>query len=115
MWKAVLFNFLVFGVLFGLHIVFASAGWSLAFSVVALAISVQIVLFGPLTVVLEGSPSRWQRRSTNRIAGVVGLPLSIGLAWAYGGMAWAPMAVLVVVGLMLTCHLVLDVKLAEAA
>lgn len=110
--KALLINLALFAFLFALHVVFASAGWDLAFSVVAMAISAQLVLFGPFTVILEGASSRVQRRRTNRVAGLVDLPLVLGLAWAYGGMAWAPSALLIVFGMMVSFHLLLDVRLA---
>ena len=107
MWRALVGNLGVFGLLFGLHIVFASLDLELAFSIVALAITVQVVLFGPFSVVLEGA----RRRRTNRVGFAIALPLSFGLAWAYGGMVWSPLVVLVVVGTTVVFHLLLDRRL----
>ena len=111
MWRALVGNLGVFGLLFGLHIVFASLDLELAFSIVALAITVQVVLFGPFSVVLEGARRRLQRRRTNRVGFAIALPLSFGLAWAYGGMVWSPSVVLVVVGTTVVFHLLLDRRL----
>ena len=50
MWRALAMNIATFSLLFLLHILFASQNFDLAFSVVALFISLQVILFGPLTV-----------------------------------------------------------------
>lgn len=112
MWRALALNAGTFGALFGLHIVFATLDWELAFSLVAVSISAQTVCFGPLTVVLEGAVDRAQRRRTNRAAAVVAFPLALGLAWAYGGMAWSLTSLVVVLGLTVSVHLALDRRLA---
>ena len=111
MWRALAVNIAAFSLLFLLHILFASQDFDLAFSVVALFISLQVILFGPLTVVLEGANLRNDRRRTNRVSFLFALPLSIGLAWAYGGMAWSVTAVGLVVGATLILHATLDRQL----
>ena len=113
MWRAIGLNLLGFGVLFALHVVFAAGEMETAFSLVAVLISLQVLTFGPLTVVLEGSDSRVKRQRTNRAAALVALPLSFGVAWAYGGMAWSTDHTAVVVGLTLFVHGALDSKLAS--
>ncbi len=110
--RALLMNLAGFGLLFVLHIVFAAQGMDLLFSFVAVLISLQVMMFGPLTVVLEGANPRTQRRQTNRVSFLVALPLSFGLAWAYGDMAWSLSAVGMVVGLTLLFHGALDRQLA---
>ncbi len=105
-------NLAAFGLLFVFHIIFASWNWDVAFSIVALFISLQVILFGPLTVVLEGAPVRSQRRRTNRLSFLVAMPLSFGLAWAYGGMAWSLPAVAVIVGATLVLHGTLERRLS---
>ena len=100
--NGLLVNSVVFGALFGLHIVAAATGWGLLFSFVAGIITLQVLLFGPLTVLLEASHTREGRRVANRAGFLVSLPLALGLAWAYGGMAWSPWYV----GWILTLHLV---------
>ena len=112
---ALLGNITVFALLFGLHIVFASQDMEVAFSIVAVFISLQVVLFGPLTVVLERAPQRQQRRKTNRVGFLVALPLSFGLAWAYGGMSWSVPVVLVVLSATVFLHAGLDRQLAGKA
>lgn len=112
MWRALAMNIAAFSLLFLLHILFASQNFDLAFSVVALFISLQVILFGPLTVVLEGANLRNDRRRTNRVSFLFALPLSFGLAWAYGGMAWSTTAVGAVVGATLMFHATLDRQLS---
>ena len=112
---ALLGNITVFALLFGLHIVLASQDMDVAFSIVAVFISLQVVLFGPLTVVLERAPQRQQRRKTNRVGFLVALPLSFGLAWAYGGMSWSVPVVLVVLSATVFLHAGLDRQLAGKA
>lgn len=113
--RALLLNLAVFCLLFGLHIVFAARGMDLLFSLVAVFISLQVVLFGPLTVVLEGARLRTHRRQTNRRCSLVALPLSFGLAWAYGDMTWSLPATVVVVGLTVLFHGMLDRQLSVRA
>ena len=55
MLKALLINLGVFSGLFLLHIVFAANGMDMAFTAVALLISLQTIGFGPLTVALTGT------------------------------------------------------------
>ena len=111
MWKALILNFGLFGVLFASHILAASLDWKLAFACVAVAISAQVVLFGPLTVVFEGAAHRSQRRTTNRASVLFSIPLSLGLSWAYGSMAWSWVPILVCVGCTLGMHGWLDLAL----
>ena len=110
--RALLLNLAAFSLLFVLHIVFAARGMDLLFSLVAVFISLQVVLFGPLTVVLEGARRRTHRRQTNRLSSLVALPLSFGLAWAYGDMAWSLPAVGMVVGLTVLFHGILGRQLS---
>mgnify|MGYP006254319395 CR=1 FL=1 len=49
MWRALGLNMAVFGLLFGLHIVFAARDMDNAFATVAALITLQVVTFGPLT------------------------------------------------------------------
>jgi hypothetical protein len=106
-------NFGLFAVFFGFHIVFAALDFDLAFSLVALLITGQILLFGPISVVLEGASVRAQRRATNRIGALLSFPLCIGLAWAYGGMAWSWSAFLPLVVAWGVVHLTLDRQLSK--
>jgi len=105
----------LFAVFFGLHIVFASLDLELAFRLIALLITGQILLFGPVSVLLEGSSSRLQRRTTNQIGALLSLPLCVGLAWAYAGMAWSWPLVVLLSGASLGLHLMLDRRLATSA
>ena len=113
MWRGLSLNLVGFTVLFALHVVFAAGGMELAFSIVAVLISLQVFTFGPLAVVLERPVSRAKRRQTNRAAALVALPLAFGLAWAYGGMAWSAPHTVAVVGLTVMVHGVLDRRLAS--
>jgi len=105
----------LFAVFFGLHIVFASLDLELAFRLVALMITAQILLFGPVSVLLEGSPSRPRRRKTNQIGALLSLPLCVGLAWAYAGMAWSWPLVVLLTGASIVVHRVLDRRLSTSA
>lgn len=87
--NALLMNLAVFGALFSFHIVAAAMDWRLVFSLVAGAISLHVLLFGPVAVMMEASPTREGRKATNRAGFFVSFPLALGLAWAYGGMAWS--------------------------
>lgn len=115
MLRANLVNLSLFGVFFGLHIVFAARDLALAFSLVATLITVQILLFGPLSVVLGGASVRRERQRTNRLGALLSLPLSTGLAWAYGGMAWSWPVVFALVCASSSLHLVLDRRLSRPA
>jgi hypothetical protein len=109
---ALMVNAGLVGVLFALHIVFAVLDWDLAFSLVALSISAQIVCFGPLTVMMAAESDRTKRRQLNRQASLVALPLALGLGWAYGGMAWSWLPVSTVFALTVAVHTALDRRLA---
>jgi len=104
----------LFAVFFGLHIVFASLDLELAFRLVAVVITAQTLLFGPLSVLLEGSPSRLRRRTTNQTGTLLSLPLCVGLAWAYAGMAWSWPLVLLLSGSSLGVHMMLDRRLSTS-
>ena len=75
--RTLVLNLAVFCLLFGLHIVFAARGMDLFFSLVAVFISLQVLLFGPLTVVLEGARLRTHRRQTNRMSSLVVVGLTV--------------------------------------
>ena len=113
MWRGLGLNLVGFAVLFALHVVFAAGGMELAFSIVAVLISLQVFMFGPLAVVLERPVGRAKRRQTNRASTLVAFPLAFGLAWAYGGMAWSAPHTVAIVGLTVMVHGVLDRKLAS--
>ncbi len=112
MWRALGANLAILALLFGLHVVFASQNMDLAFAVVALSISVQVVFFGPVTVLFDGANLSGPRRATNRLGFLFGFPLSFGLAWAYGDMAWSLPWVVGIVGATLGVHVVLDRRLS---
>ena len=78
MLKALLINLGVFSGLFLLHIVFAANGMDMAFTAVALLISLQTIGFGPLTVALTGT--KGDRRQTSCDA-VLGWRSRWRLAW----------------------------------
>ena len=103
MLKALIINSCVFLGLFLLHIVFAANGQDTAFTAVALLISLQVIGFGPLTVILAGERGA-HRRQTLRRTLVVALPLAFGLAWSYGGMAWSLTEMVAVVGASISVH-----------
>ncbi len=103
MLKALIINSCAFSVLFALHIVFAANGLDTAFTGVAFLISLQVIGFGPLTVVIAGKRGG-NRRRTLRQSLVVALPLALGLAWSYGGMAWSLTETLAVVGASVCVH-----------
>jgi len=105
----------LFAVFFGLHIVFASFDLEFAFRLIALLITCQILLFGPFSILLEGSPSRLHRRKTNRTGALLSMPLCVGLAWAYAGMAWSWPLVFLLSGASLGAHLMLDRRLSKSA
>lgn len=100
--NALMMNLAAFGALFSLHIVAAAMDFRLLFSLVAVAISLHVLLFGPAVVMLGASETRDGRKAANRAGFVVSFPLALGLAWAYGGMAWSfgP------VGWILSLHLI---------
>ena len=113
--RALLANLVLFGILFGFHIVAAALEWELVFSLVAGAVSLQILFFGPLTVAIAKTPDLLRRRRTNRVGFLVSIPLALGLAWAYGGMAWSLGPVGLILLVTLTVHLVADIKFRSQA
>ncbi len=113
MWKAVLTQLVLLGLLFALHIVFAVMDADTAFDLVAVGVSLQIICFGPLVVVTEGASSRIQRRRTHRSTVFVSIPLAVGLGWAYAGMAWGWAEVLVCVAATIGVHFCLELALRD--
>ena len=108
-------NLVVFGVLFVLHIVAAANDMDAAFRLVAVLISVQVIAFGPFTVVFSRLDENHRRRAVLRWSSVVGAPLALGLAWADGGMAWSlPEAIGIALG-FLVVHAVVDRRWSETS
>jgi hypothetical protein len=83
-WRALGLNLGVFGLLFGLHIVFAARDMDTAFAMVAALIT--------------------GRRLALRRTTPLSLAMATGLAWAYGGMAWSLPALVGVLGATLVVH-----------
>ena len=104
MWRALGLNLGVFGLLFGLHIVFAARNMDAAFATVAVLITVQVVAFGTITAWGASPESGIVRRRALRRTTPLSLAMAIGLAWAYGGMAWSLPAVVGVLGATLVVH-----------
>ena len=108
-------NLVVFGVLFVLHIVAAANDMDAVFRFVAVLISVQVIAFGPFTVAFSRLVENHRRRAVLRWSTVVGAPLALGLAWAYGGMAWSlPEAIGIALG-FLVVHAVVDRRWSETS
>ena len=108
-------NLVVFGVLFVLHIVAAANDMDAVFRFVAVLISVQVIAFGPFTVAFSRLDENHRRRAVLRWSTVVGAPLALGLAWAYGGMAWSlPEAIGIALG-FLVVHAVVDRRWSETS
>ena len=103
----------VFGALFLAHIVAASLNASVVFHVVAVTVSVQVVLFGPLGAATSPGLSLKQRRRLHRHFTVVGCPLALGLAWAYGGMAWAAGPFVGVMGAWAVAHAAMELQFSR--
>jgi dipeptide/tripeptide permease len=114
-WKAFGVNLGAFAGLFAMHVAAASLEWDLMFRLVALSLTFQIFFFGPLTVWIQGAPSRLERRRTNGMAPFLALPLTLGLAWAYGGMSWNFYTVIVFVGISASVHCWMHMTLADDA
>ena len=108
MWRALGLNMAVFGLLFSLHVVFAARDMDNAFAAVATLITLQIVAFGPLTARMSTSQTAPERRLVLRRSLPVALALAVGLAWAYGGMAWSTPALVGVLGASLVVHALAD-------
>lgn len=103
----------VFSTLFVAHIVAAMADAWVAFHVVAVAVSVQVILFGPLGAATSPGLSLNHRRRRHRQYTLIGLPLALGLAWAYGDMAWAAGPFAGVMGAWAVAHAVMDLQFAQ--
>ena len=108
MWRALGLNMAVFGLLFSLHVVFAARDMDNAFAAVAALITLQIVAFGPLTARMSSSQTAFERRLVLRRSLPAALALAVGLAWAYGGMAWSTSALVRVLGASVVVHAVAD-------
>ena len=102
--RALGLNLFAFALLFGLHVVFAANDLSTMFAIVACLISLQTVAFGPITAVLASHDSDEARRRTLLRSAPFSLVLALGLAWAYGDMAWSTTAVVAVAGLSFIAH-----------
>ena len=103
-WRALGLNVGVFGLLFGLHIVFAARDMDVAFAIVAALITVQVVTFGPITAWAATVQSKAERRRALLRTMPLSLGMAIGLAWAYGDMAWSLPALVGVLGATLMVH-----------
>ena len=104
MWRALGLNLGVFGLLFGLHIVFAARDMDTAFAMVAALITAQVVAFGLITAWAASPESVTGRRLALRRTTPLSLAMATGLAWAYGGMAWSLPALGGVLGATLVVH-----------
>ena len=104
MWRALGLNVGVFGLLFGLHIVFAARDMNAAFATVAALITFQVVAFGPITAWVASPESVTDQRLVLLRTTPLSLAMAIGLAWAYGGMAWSMPALVGVLGATLVVH-----------
>ena len=98
----------VFGLLFALHIVFAARYMEVAFAVVAILITVQIVAFGPITALVSSVENGTERRRLLRRSSPLSMVMAVGLAWAYGNMAWSMPALVGVLGATMLVHVVAD-------
>ena len=105
----------VFCVLFAGHVVAAMMNADVLFQIVAVAVSIQIVMFGPLGAATATSISLNERRQLNQLFAYGSLPLAVGLAWAYGGMAWSWPLLGLVLGAWLSMHLAMDWRLRNAS
>ena len=101
-------NLAVFSVLFLLHIAFAATGIDVGFRLVAFLISIQVIGFAPLTALLVGPCEASVRRTVALRSLAFGIPLAFGLAWAYGGMAWALLETVGIVGGSLVVYAAFD-------
>ena len=113
--RRLLLHYSVFCVLFAGHVVAATLDADVAFQIVAFAVSIQVVMFGPLGAATAPSLSLNERRQLNQVFGLGGLPLAVGLAWAYGGMAWSWPPLVLVLGAWLWMHLATDRQLRNAS
>ncbi|MDB2637292.1 hypothetical protein N9Y01_01995 [Candidatus Poseidonia alphae] len=104
-------NMGVFTFLFVGHIIAAAMDFEVLFRIIATSITFQIVFFGSVSILLGKAMPRVHRRETNRFSFILALPLSVGLGWAYGGMEWQFLPLVVVVAPTLLSHLVVDVLL----
>ena len=108
-------HYAVFGTLFGSHVVAAALEAEVLFRIVATAVSIHIVLFGPLGSAAAPSLSLHARLHLNRTFAAGSAPLAVGLAWAYGGMAWSIPSLVVVMAAWSVAHLEMDRRLRSAS
>ena len=101
----------VFSVLFVGHIITAAMDFDVLFRLIATSITVQTMFFGSVSILLGPAMSRAHRRETNRFSFLLALPLSVGLGWAYGGMEWQFIPVVLVVIPTVLSHLTVDLLL----
>ena len=94
--------------LFVSHIVAAAMDQDVLFRLIAITITFQILFFGPVSCLIDSQSTRTLRREINRSSVMVALPLSFGLAWAYGGMEWGVLPILLVVIPTAVIHAVVD-------
>ena len=99
--------------MFVAHIVAAMADAWVAFHVVAVAVSLQVVLFGPLGAATSPRLSLDHRRHRHRQYTLISLPLALGLAWAYGDMAWAAGPLVGVMGAWAVAHAAMELQFAK--
>ena len=108
---ALLLNLGFLSILFLSHIVAAAMGLDVLFRIIATTITFQIVFFGPLSILIDQPKPRAVRRKVNRASFILALPLSLGLGWAYGGMEWSFLTVILVVIPMMVIHAIVDASL----
>lgn len=105
---ALLLNCCLFSMLFLSHIVAAAMNLDVLFRLIATAITFQIIFFGPFSILIGPTKPRALRREINRLSFMVALPLSFGLAWAYGGMDWSVLPIISVVVPTIIIHAGVD-------
>lgn len=109
--RRLLVHYGVFGALFVSHVFAAAADATVLFRIVATAVSVHIVMFGPLGAATAPSLPLVERRHLNRRFAIGSAPLAVGLAWAYGGMAWSATPLTLVLMAWSAMHIAMDRRL----
>ncbi|HJM55529.1 MAG TPA: hypothetical protein QGI72_04705 [Poseidonia sp.] len=107
-WSALLLNLGLFSILFLAHIGAAAMDFDILFRLIATSITLQILFFGPVSILIGSQKPRFLRRELNRFSFIIALPLSIGLGWAYGGMEWSIFHVISVVFPTIIVHMTMD-------